>query len=193
MKQLVRHATQVDYEICTSELEASLLECRLIREHQPRYNTSLKTLRRSPFIRITVDDFPRVEVAFAEVSDGAVYIGPFSNIRWTREVVEALHKIFPLRTCEGELEPRPDFRPCFNFHLRRCDAPCAGRIRREDYQKIIGDVVRLLSGQYREVIKELQQERDRASEALCFERAGALQRRIEQIENVFVYLDIHRR
>ena len=194
IKRLVRHATQIDYEICGSELEALLLESRLIKQHQPPYNRSLKFVRRSPFVKVSLnDDFPRVELVFKEESDGAQYFGPFSSLRWTREAVEVLHRIFPIRTCEGAITPQPDFSPCFSYHVKRCNAPCAARVSRETYRVMIGDVIRILEGEYHAVIKKLMVQRDRAAVELRFERAAALQKRIEQIEKVFVYLDVHRR
>ena len=194
IKRLVRHATQINYQICASELEALLLESRLIKHHQPPYNTSLKSVRRSPFIKISInDDFPEVALVFKEESDTARYFGPYSSLRWTREVIEVLHRIFPIRTCEGIITPLPDFKPCFSYHLKRCQAPCAARVSRETYRAMINDVIRILEGKYHAVIKKLTIERDREAIALRFERAAALQRRIEQIERVFVYLDVHRR
>ncbi|MCZ6678913.1 MAG: GIY-YIG nuclease family protein [Candidatus Poribacteria bacterium] len=194
IKRLVHHATQVDYKICVSELEALLLESRLIKHHQPPYNTALKTVLRSPFIKISVnDDFPKVELVFEEAPDGAQYFGPFSSIRWTRQALDVLHRIFPIRTCEGTIVPDPDFSPCFSYHLKRCPAPCAARIRREAYRAMIDDVVRLLRGEHHAVIEHLRAKRDDASAELRFEHAAVLQKRIEQIERVFVYLDVHRR
>ncbi len=194
IKRLVRHAAQIDYEICASELEALLLESRLIKQHQPPYNISLKFVHRSPFIKISLnDDFPKVALVFNEESDGARYFGPFSSLRWTREAVEVLHRIFPIRTCEGTILPLPDFRPCFSYHVKRCHAPCAERVSRETYRAMISDVIHILEGKYRAIIKKLTIKRERAAIELHFERAAALQKRIEQIERVFVYLDVHRR
>lgn len=194
IKRLVQHATQIDYQICASELEALLLESRLIKYHQPPYNTSLKSVQRSLFIKITLnEDFPKVAIVFKEETDKARYFGPYSSLRWTREVIEVLHRIFPIRTCEGTITPLPDFKPCFSYHLKRCQAPCAARVNRETYRAMIGDVIRILEGKYKAVIKKLTTERNQEAIALRFERAAALQKRIEQIERVFVYLDVHRR
>ena len=190
----MQHATQVEYQVCASELEALLLESRLIKHHQPPYNTSLKSVRRSPFIKIsTNEDFPKVTIVFKEESDKARYFGPYSSLRWTREVIEVLHRIFPIRTCDGTITPLPDFKPCFSYHLKRCQAPCAAKVNRKAYRAMIRDVIRILDGKYKTVIKQLTMERNQEAIALRFERAAALQKRIEQIERVFVYLDVHRR
>ncbi len=194
IKRLVQHATQVEYQVCASELEALLLESRLIKHHQPPYNTSLKSVRRSPFIKIsTNEDFPKVTIVFKEEADKARYFGPYSSLRWTREVIEVLHRIFPIRTCDGTITPLPDFKPCFSYHLKRCQAPCAAKVNRKAYRAMIRDVIRILEGKYKAVIKKLTIERNQEAIALRFERAAALQKRIEQIERVFVYLDVHRR
>ena len=194
IKRLVQHATQVEYQVCASELEALLLESRLIKHHQPSYNTSLKFVRRSPFIKVTVnEDFPKIVIVFKEEADKARYFGPYSSLRWTREVIEVLHRIFPIRTCDGTIIPLLDFKPCFSYHLKRCQAPCAAKVSREAYRAMIRDVIRILEGKYKAVIKKLTAERNQEAIALRFERAAALQKRIEQIERVFVYLDVHRK
>ena len=194
MRQLVRHTIRVDYQICASELEALLLEARLIKKYQPKYNTALKAVYALPFIRIAINDpFPRVELADDEKQDGARYFGPFSARRWTWEVIDMLHKIFPIRTCDGKIAPEPNFRPCFSYHVRRCDAPCAGRVSQADYRAMIDDVMRILDGEYPAVIADLRRARAQAATELRFERAGAIQKKIEQIEKVFVYIDVHGR
>lgn len=194
IKRLVRHATQVDYEVCASELEALLLESRLIKEHQPPYNTSLKSDPPSLFIRINLnDDFPRIDVVFEIAPDGARYWGPFSSRRWTEEVIEVLHRIFPIRNCEGTITPHPDFRPCFSYHINHCGAPCVGRVSRAAYRPMINDVVRLLDGEGQKVVDELSAKRDHAAVELKFERAAAIQKQIERLQQVFVYLQVHRR
>lgn len=194
IKQLVRYAMQIDYEVCGSELEAVLLESRRIKEYQPPYNSALKENRKDWFIRISMnEDFPRIELVFKIEPDGAQYVGPFSSRRWTAEVLQMIHQLFPIRTCEGQLQPNPDFRPCFSYHLSRCDAPCAARVSREVYRAMIDDAIRLINGEPHQVIEALTDKRNQAAEQLRFESAAALQRRIEQIERVFVYLDVHRR
>jgi excinuclease ABC subunit C len=194
IKRLVKHATQIDYEICESEQEALLLESRLIKEHQPPYNTAMKSGRPDWYIKIELaDDFPRVELASELADDDARYFGPFSSRKWTLEVIDALHRAFPIRTCNGVLNPRPDFRPCFSYHLNRCGAPCATRVSRENYRKMIDDVIRIINGEPGDVLAPLSTERDQAVSELRFERAAAIQKRIEQFQDICVFLDVHRR
>ena len=194
IKRLVRHATKIDYEICRSESEALLLESRLIKEHQPPYNSALKNGRRDWFVKTNLnDDFPRIELVSEIVPDGARYFGPFSSRKWTREIIDILHQIFPIRTCEGTIHPRPDFRPCFSYDLKRCGAPCAARVTREVYRVMIDDALGVLESNPQEVIKSLISKRDKAATELQFERAAAIQKRIGQLEDVSVFLEVHRR
>lgn len=194
IKRLVNRVVELNYEICGSELEAFLLESRLIKKYRPSYNSLYKHTQSSPFIKVDLaDNFPRVELAFKVEPDGAKYFGPLSSLRWTAEVVDVLHKIFPIRTCEMEIKPDPNFRPCLEYHLKRCGAPCAERVSRHEYRSMIEDVIRLLDGGHQEAIEDLIVRRDQAAAELRFEKAAALQRRIERLRKVFIYLDVHRR
>lgn len=195
IRRLVRWTTDVRYQVCRSEQEALFLESRLIKEHQPSYNAALKYGRKSWYIRIDVgEDFPRVEqVCEKEEADGARYFGPFSSRRWTAEAVDVFHRIFPIRTCEGAIQPSSAFRPCFSYHIKRCDAPCAGYISRAAYHAMITDVVGLLEGNYDAVFASLVAKRDNAAAELQFERAAVFQKQIQRIEKVFTFLDVHRR
>lgn len=193
IKRLVNRVAQLDYEICGSELEAFLLEFRLIRKYRPSYNSLYKDFQRCPFIRIGLeDDFPKVEMVFQVEADGSRYFGPFSSVRWTASVIEVLHHIFPIRSCEGLIKAASDFRPCLQYHLGRCGAPCAFRVNRQEYGAMIDEVVGLLEGEYQDVIEKLIVRRDQASSELLFEKAAAIQRRVEQLKKVSVYLDVHR-
>jgi excinuclease ABC subunit C len=194
IKRLVHHATKVDYEICESESEALLLESLLIKEHKPPYNSALKNGRKDWFVKTDLnDDFPRIELVSEIIPDGARYFGPFSSRKWTQEIIDILHQIFPIRTCEGTIHPRPDFRPCFSYDLKRCDAPCATRITREAYQTTIDDALRVLESNPQEVITSLISKRDKAATELRFERAAAIHKRIGQLKDVSVFLEVHRR
>ena len=195
IKRLIRWTTDVRYQVCRSEQEALFLESRLIQEHQPTYNTAMKHGRQSWYIRIDVGaDFPRLDrVSETQPEDGARYFGPLSSRRWTDEAIDVLQRIFPVRTCEGEITPDPGFRACFQFDLKRCDAPCAALITREGYGEMMTDIVDLLDGEYEKVQKRLIFKRDNASEALQFERAAALHKQLQRIQKVFTFLDVHRR
>lgn len=194
IKRLIRWTTDVRYQVCRSEQEALFLESRLIQEYQPSYNTALKYGRTSWYIRIDVDEaFPRLDRVSETQPDGARYFGPLSSRRWTDEAIDVLQRIFPVRTCEGEITPIPGFRACFQYDLKRCDAPCAALITRERYGEMITDIVDLLDGEYEKVQTRLVSKRDSASEALQFERAAALHKQLQRIQKVFTFLDVHRR
>ena len=194
IKRLIRWTTDVRYHICRSEQEALFLESRLIQEYQPSYNTALKSGRASWYIRIDVGAaFPRLDRVSETQPDGARYFGPLSSRRWTDEAIDVLQRIFSIRTCEGEITPVPGFRACFQYHLKRCDAPCAALITSELYGEMMTDIVNLLDGEYDTVQTSLIEKRDRASEVLQFERAAAFQKQLERIQKVFTFLDAHRR
>ena len=194
IKRLIRWTTDVRYQVCRSEQEALFLESRLIQEHQPSYNTAMKYGRSSWYIRIDIGEaFPRLERVSEIQPDGARYFGPLSSRRWTDEAIDILQRIFSVRTCEGEITPVQGFRACFQYHLKRCDAPCAALITRELYGETITDIVNLLDGAYEKVETSLIERRDRASEALQFERAAAFQKQLQRIQKVFTFLDVHRR
>jgi excinuclease ABC subunit C len=145
-RQLVRRTRELDYTVCGSELEALLLESRLIKEHLPDYNVMQRRLRNYPFVKITMnEDFPRVFVAWEIQADGAKYLGPFPRWGDAQEVVEIIHRLFPVRKCEDEIALGSQ-RPCLNYHIKRCLGPCAGKLTRADYRKVIGTIIRLLSG-----------------------------------------------
>ncbi len=193
IKRLIRWTTDVRYQICRSELEALFLEAQLIKKHQPSYNTALKYGGKSWYIRIDIGaDFPLVKQVSKTEPDGARYFGPFASRRWTAEAIDVFHRIFPIRTCEGALNPHPEFRPCFNYHIRRCNAPCTGHVTRSDYQAMIANVVGLLEGNYVQVSQSMVAKRERAAAALHFERAAAVQKQIQRIQKVFTFLDVHR-
>lgn len=194
IKRLIRWTTDVRYQICRSEQEALFLESRLIQEYQPTYNTAMKYGRRFWYIRIDIgEDFPRLERVSETQPDGARYFGPLSSRRWTDEAIDLLERIFSIRTCEGKIIPIPEFRPCFQYELKRCDAPCAALITRELYWEMITDVLNLLDGEYEKVQTSLIAKRDSASEVLQFERAATFHKQLQRIQKVFTFLDVHRR
>ena len=189
-QELIKRTESLDYDTCGSELEALILESRLIKEWQPSFNRALKRFRRFRFLRIDVSQpFPLVTVVAEIEGDSARYFGPFHHFDAAQTALEVLHKLFPLRTCEGRIVPRPSARPCFEHHLERCGAPCAGRVSPEEYSTLIEDVECFLRGEYDPFLERLAVRRDEAAQALLFEKAAYLHRRILQIQHV---LDRHR-
>ena len=184
--KMVSHIAWFEYIITDSEMEALVLECNLIKEYRPRYNTMLMDDKGYPFIRVTVEeDYPRVLKAHAMKKDKSRYFGPYTSNLAVNDTIELLHRLFKIRTCSRVL-PR-DFgkeRPCLNYHMGRCLAPCQGGIRKEDYQAGIEKVLRFLSGDYAGIVKDLEAQMAKASEELQFEEAIRLRELINSVRHV---------
>jgi len=182
VKRLVRNTVKIDYVVCGSELEALLLESQLIKQHKPKYNVFLKKTRPRPFVKISLGEaFPRLLVDYEMHDDRAKYFGPFPSLEVAQEAVDITHKLFPLRTCERPVRPNPKGRPCLEYQIGRCSAPCAARISEADYRRTCDEVVRLVSGRHPQLLGELTQRRDKATAELRFEQAARIQRKIECI------------
>lgn len=193
IKRLIRWTTSVEYHICQSEQEALFLESRLIKEHQPSYNSALKYGRQTCYIRINVaEDFPLLERVSEKNNDNAKYFGPLSSCRWTDEAIDVLQRIFMVRTCQGIITPEEGYRACLQYDMKRCYAPCAALITRELYSEMILNIIHLLDGNYVKVQENLVEKRNAASALLQFERAAALQKQLLRLQKVFPFLDAHR-
>ena len=180
-RRLVRRIRAIDYTLCGSELEALLLESRLIKEHLPEYNIAQRRLRSFPFVKITMnEDFPRVFVAWDIESDGAKYLGPFPRRREAEETAELVHRFFPVRQCEKELPAKPQ-KPCLNYHLGRCLGPCARKLSKTDYRRMIGSIIRLFGGQRDSLIRDMEKDMRESAANLRFERAARLRDQISGI------------
>ncbi len=185
VKRLVRSVAKVDYELCGSELEALLLESRLIKQHKPKYNVMQKKVRNRPFVKINLNaDFPRISTVFEIQVDGAKYFGPFRNRAAAEEAVEIIHKLFPLRTCEKSIKPNPNARPCLNYHIGRCLSPCAAKVSAGEYNALLDNVIKLISGAHTQLLDELVQKREQAAAELLFEKAGRIHEQIMLIGKV---------
>lgn len=173
IEQMVTHIRRFEYIVTDSELEALVLECNLIKEHHPKYNTMLMDDKTYPFIKVTVgEDYPRIMLARRIQKDKAKYFGPYTSSGAVRDTIDLLHKLYHIRTCNRNL-PRDigKDRPCLNYHIKQCEAPCKGYISAEDYQKSVAEAVRFLSGKFDGILKELEEKMQAASEALEFEKA----------------------
>ena len=179
---LLERAADIELIVTATEYEALLLENNLIKRWQPKYNITLKDGKTYPVIRITADEFPRVFRTRRIVFDGSEYFGPYPKPGQIDVYLRLIEKYFPLRRCRGPLKQRSA--PCLNYHIGRCSAPCAGKIDREGYARIIEEVRALLSGRSRELVRELRQKMKEASERLEFERAATLRDQVAAIEEV---------
>lgn len=173
IEQMVSHIARFEYIVTDSELEALVLECNLIKEHRPKYNTMLMDDKAYPFIKVTVnEDFPRIMLARKMEKDKSKYFGPYTSAGAVKDTISLIRKLYKIRSCNRRL-PRDIGleRPCLNYHIHQCDAPCQGYISREEYKESVEEVLQFLNGNYNLIIKRLEQQMMEASEALEFEKA----------------------
>lgn len=170
---MVPKIARFEYIVTDSELEALVLECNLIKEHRPKYNTMLKDDKTYPYIKVTVNEpFPRIMMTRKMKKDGAKYFGPYTSSFAVKDTIDLLRKIYKIRTCHRSLPKEiGNDRPCLYHHMGQCDAPCQGYISRDDYRKNVSGALSFLGGNYKEVTQMLQDKMMELSEALEFEKA----------------------
>ena len=186
IEQMVTHISRFEYIVTDSELEALVLECNLIKEHRPKYNTMLMDDKTYPFIKVTVNEpFPRVMMARRMKKDKAKYFGPYTSAGAVKDTIELIRKLYHIRSCNRSL-PKDigKERPCLNYHIHQCYAPCQGYISREEYRKSIDEVVRFLNGNYDPILKELEEKMLDASENLEFEKAIEYRELLESVQKI---------
>lgn len=173
IEQMVTHISRFEYIITDSELEALVLECNLIKEHRPKYNTMLMDDKTYPYIKVTVnEEYPRVLFSRQLKKDKGKYYGPYTSAGAVKDTIDLIHKLYKIRTCNRNL-PKDigKDRPCLNYHIKQCDAPCQGYISREEYAKNVGKALDFLNGNYAPLIRELEEKMKAASDAMEFEAA----------------------
>lgn len=186
IEQMVTHIRRFEYIVTDSELEALVLECNLIKEHRPKYNTMLMDDKAYPFIKVTVNEpFPRVMLARKMQKDKAKYFGPYTSSQAVRDTIDLLHKLYHVRSCNRNL-PRDigKERPCLNYHIKQCEAPCQGYISQEEYGKSIQEVIRFLNGSFDGILNELEKKMNDASEVLEFEKAIEYRELLNSVKKV---------
>lgn len=186
IEQMIAHIDHFEYIITDSEVEALVLENNLIKEHLPKYNTMLKDDKTYPFIRATVyEDFPRLIYCRQQKKDRSRYFGPFTSQGTAKNAIEMAQKIYHVRTCNRNL-PRDEgkARPCLNYHIKQCDAPCQGKISKEEYRANFDKAIKLLEGDYREVIQILQEKMEKAAENMEYEEAANYRDLMESVKKV---------
>ena len=186
IEQMVTHIRRFEYIVTDSELEALVLECNLIKEHRPKYNTMLMDDKAYPFIKVTVNEtFPRVMLARTMQKDKAKYFGPYTSSQAVRDTIDLLHKLYHIRSCSRIL-PRDTGkeRPCLNYHIRQCDAPCQGYISKEEYGKAVAEVIHFLNGNFEGILKSLEEKMQEASDALEFEKAIEYRELLNSVKKV---------
>ena len=182
IEKMISLIDHFEYIVVDNEAEALILECNLIKKNRPKFNVLLKDDKTYPYIKIDLkSDYPGVFITRRVINDGSKYFGPYANPGAAREMVDFIKQKYKIRQCRT-LKERT--RPCLNYHINRCLAPCMGYVTKEEYRKQIDEIIDLLDGKIEKVIKELEKEMKKASEKLDFEQAAYLRDRIQAIERV---------
>lgn len=185
-EQMVQQIARFEYIITDSELEALVLECNLIKEHRPKYNTMLKDDKSYPFIKVTIqEEYPRVLFARRMKKDKSKYFGPYTSAGAVKDSLELIRKLYHVRTCSRNL-PKDicKERPCLYYHIKQCKAPCQGYITKEEYQKQIDGVLDFLNGDYKKLLKELEGKMQEASQELRFEDAVEYRDLMQSVQKI---------
>lgn len=188
IERMISQIDHFEYIITDSEVEALVLESNLIKEHRPKYNTMLKDDKNYPYIRATIEeDYPRLLYSREQKRDRSKYFGPFTSAGAAKDTLELAHKIYKIRTCRRVL-PRDigKERPCLDYHIGQCDAPCQGKISKEEYNENFKKALKLIGGDYSEVIEYLQGKMMQASESLAFEEAAGYRDLISSVKKMSV-------
>ncbi len=186
IKKMVSHIAYFEYIITDSELEALVLECNLIKEHRPKYNTMLKDDKTYPFIKVTVGEaYPRVMFSRKMKHGTGRYFGPYTSAGAVKDTIELLCKLYKIRTCSRSL-PKDEGkqRPCLNYHIGQCSAPCQGYISQEEYKKSIDSVLEFLNGNYSKIIKQLTEAMTECAVKLEYEEAARYRDLINSVKQV---------
>ncbi len=186
IESMISKIASFEYIITDSETTALVLECNLIKEYSPKYNTMLKDDKSYPYIKATIQEpYPRLLFTHNRKRDAARYFGPYTNVTAAKETLDFLIKTFSLRTCGKKItESVKDERPCLYYHIKRCSAPCRGYISREEYMKNFENAVAVLSGNITGVIKDLKEKMNEASKRLDFEKAAVYRDSIANIQKI---------
>lgn len=185
VEALVGNIADFEYIVTDSEVEALILESNLIKKYSPWYNVRLKDDKSYPYLKVTLQDlFPRVYVVRRIQEDGSRYFGPYTNVGAMRETFAFLKKFFPIRSCRKNIGPDSHERPCLNYHIRRCAAPCAGLATPEEYRQMIDQVCLFLEGRQELLLPEMRRKMQEAADHLAFEKAAEIRDRIAAMEKV---------
>ena len=186
IEQMVTHIARFEYIVTDSELEALVLECNLIKEHRPKYNTMLKDDKTYPFIKVSVNEpYPRILFSREMKKDKAKYFGPYTSVGAVKESIELIRKLYQVRSCNRSLpKDQGKERPCLYYHMKQCQAPCQGYISEEEYQEKIKCVLGFLNGDYQKTIRELEEKMGQASLEMRFEEAAGYRDLIRDIQKV---------
>ena len=186
IKMMVSNIAYFEYIITDSELEALVLECNLIKEHRPKYNTMLKDDKTYPFIKVTTHEaFPRVQFTRNLKHKTGKYFGPYTSASSVKDTIELLCKLYKIRTCNRQLpKDTGKERPCLNYHIGQCSAPCQGYVSEEEYRSAVNSVIDFLNGAYTPVLNKLTKQMQEAAEQMQYEEAAKYRDLIESVKQV---------
>lgn len=184
VRKLVEQIADFEFILTDTELEALVLECNLIKRLRPKYNVRLRDDKHYPYLKVSFEEeWPRVYVTRRIESDGGRYFGPYTDSRSVAMTLDLLKKIFPYRSCAKAISGN-EARPCLNYHIRRCVAPCIGAVSREEYTALMHQLCLFLEGRQDEILREMRRQMEEAAEKLEFERAAYLRDRIRAAERI---------
>ncbi|MBI2852571.1 MAG: excinuclease ABC subunit UvrC [Chloroflexi bacterium] len=184
IQRMVSRVHDIDFFVTNTDQEALILELNLIKRHRPHFNVRLKDDKTFPFLKITLnEEWPRVYFTRRVAEDGGRYFGPFASARSVRETLKVLRRIFPFRTCTRPIDGA-DSRACLEYHMGQCVGPCIGAVSREEYAKVIKQVILFLEGRSEAVLRQLKARMQAAAESLDFEKAAVLRDQVQAIEQV---------
>lgn len=182
---MISHIDDFEILLCETNLEALILECNLIKLHRPYYNILLKDDKHYPYLKVNMKEpYPRLELTRRQEKDGARYFGPYIGASAVKQVIEAVRGVFPLRTCRQALPLKTPKRPCVNYDIHKCLAPCAGKCTEGEYHEMMEGVLHFLEGDYAPVVDQLKREMGEAAAAMRYERAAQLRDKIRDVQGL---------
>lgn len=187
VKSMVKNINSFEYIITDSELEALILECNLIKKYRPKYNVLLRDDKTYPYIKVTVnEDYPRVLKVRKVIKDKAKYFGPYTNVEAVNDTLEVIRNIYPIRTCNIDIEKAINnkVRPCLNYHIKRCVGPCTGNVSKEEYNKMIEEILLFLSGKEEKLIEILKEKMNKCAMDFNFEDAAIYRDKINSLQEM---------
>lgn len=187
VKSMVKNIKSFEYIITDSELEALILECNLIKKYKPKYNVLLRDDKTYPYIKVTVnEEFPRILKVRRVLRDKAKYFGPYTNVEAVNDTLDVIRNIYPIRTCNVDIERaiKNNMRPCLNLHIKRCVGPCTGKVSKEEYNKMIEEILLFLSGKEETLIGILKEKMNKCSMEFNFEEAAIYRDKITSLQEM---------
>lgn len=188
IQKMTEKVENIEYVVTANELEALVLECNYIKSHSPKYNVMLKDDKSYPYIKITVkDEFPGIYITRQLKDDGAKYFGPYTDVGGVRDILNTIKEIFPVKRCKYNLNKKSNKNvgPCLYYHIGRCLGPCINEVTREEYSRMINEIVLFLEGKTTQITSYLDEQIERCIEKLEFEKAASLKQRKDKITGVF--------